>query len=94
MRKSLKNESDHEDANFLLFYTDILNELETLKILLLLVIFIITVVMIAVVALFIYIKRSRNRLGISSSSWCGGKKDDIMDLPVIFSNSRVSGVKF
>lgn len=89
MRKSLLNHSEYEDEKVRLFYDDIQDELFTLKILLMVTIILSTMVMIFLFVLVLYLKRSRNRLGISNPGWCGGKGDDIMELPVIYSNAKV-----
>lgn len=90
MRKALHNHSEYDDQKMEIYYSDIQEELRMLKVLLMVAIIMSTIVMLAIFGLFIYMKRSRNRLGISNPSWCGGKGDDIMDLPVIYSNSKVN----
>ncbi|CAL8113058.1 unnamed protein product [Orchesella dallaii] len=87
MRKSLLNQSEYEDEKVRLFYDDIQGELLTLKILIMITIIMSTLVMISLFFLMMYLKRSRNRLGISNPGWCGDK-EDITELPVIYSNAK------
>jgi flagellar basal body-associated protein FliL len=85
-------------------YYKIQEDLRLLKILIGIVIILSTVVMLAMFAIMIYFKRMRNQIKANQTGPATGgdsssanaylkkmqKKKDLMDLPVIYSNNRVS----